>query len=432
MKLVVIGGVAAGLSAASRARRLDPSMEITVLERGQRIAYGACGLPYYLEGQVRSLDQLTLHTPQQFERHRRIHVRTGAEVAAIVHARREAVLAGGERIPYDRLVIATGARPAAAGIALRDRENVFTLHTGTDAERLAAFLRVRRPSSAVVVGAGYIGLETAGALRTHLKQVRILSRGQPLGRGGLAAETVRRLCELNGIGLETGVTVRDTALPGAELIVLCAGLEPNVALAREAGVETGGTGAIRVSDRMETNLGGVYAAGDCAETTHLVSGSPVWLPLGTTANKMGRVAGASAAGARERFPGICGTMIMRFCGVALAVTGLDGEAARQAGFEPVTVRVESLDKAAYFRGHKTTLELTGDRRNGRLLGAVVTGEDSATGGRINTVAAALTARMNVEDLEMLDLAYAPPYAPVWDPLLIAGRQLARAMRGGRD
>ena len=193
-------------------------------------------------------------------------------------------------------------------------------------------------------------------------------------------------------------------------------------LAADAGIEIGRTGAIRVTDRMETNFGGVFAAGDCAETTHLVTGASVYIPLGTTANKMGRVAGANAAGARERFPGVCGTAIVRVCGIGVAVTGLSCTHARREGFQPVSARITAREKAAYFRGRMATVELVADRSTERLIGATILGED-AVAGRINVVAAAITSRMRVREFAMLDLAYAPPFAPVWDPLLVCAQQL---------
>jgi NADPH-dependent 2,4-dienoyl-CoA reductase/sulfur reductase-like enzyme len=195
-------------------------------------------------------------------------------------------------------------------------------------------------------------------------------------------------------------------------------------MAAEAGIELGRTGAIRVGERMETNLPGVFAAGDCAEALHLVTGRPAWLPLGTTANKMGRVAGANAAGVRERFPGVAGTAIVRVCGLGIAMTGLSEREARQEGFDPASARIGARERPGYFGGRKTTVELVADRRTRRILGGLVVGEDGVAG-RINVVASAVTSGMRIGDFEQLDLAYAPPFAPVWDPLLIAAQQLSK-------
>jgi len=433
MRLVVIGGVAAGLSAAARARRLDPSLEIVVLEKGAVISYGACGLPYLVEGRVRRPEELIVYTPEQFGRERNITVRTGAAVAAIAHPRREVVLAGGERVHYDRLVIATGARPSTGGIAGADQPHVFVLHTLDDALRLMRFLEKARPRRGVVVGAGYLGLEAADALRRRGLRVTILEAGvRVLHRDDpeLAAAVTTHMARFGvEVRFHTRVSAIETERVGdvpCNVVVLATGVAPNTDLAAEAGIERGRTGAIRVDERMETNLPGVYAAGDCAEVRHLVTGRPAFIPLGTTANKMGRVAGANAAGARERFGGVVGTAIVGIFGVGFAVTGLSAEQARREGFSPVTARIQARSRPGYFQGRPTTVELVADRGTRRLLGGTVIGEDGAAG-RIDVIAAALHARMRAEDFEALDLAYAPPFAPVWDPLLIAAQQLVKAL-----
>jgi NADPH-dependent 2,4-dienoyl-CoA reductase/sulfur reductase-like enzyme len=432
MRLVVIGGVAAGLSAAARARRLDASLDILVLEKGDAISYSACGLPFFVEGRVRSRGELIVYTPEHFRRERNIDVRTGAEVHAIHHSSRQVALAGGERIHYDRLVIATGARPDRR-FAGADQPHVFTLHTLADAERLLQFLRERKPRRAVVIGAGYIGLEAADALRTHGLSVTLIEGSDFVLNRPCADLTnaVRGHLEQFRIELRLGVTVREiepASVNGVpcDLVVLSAGLMPNVEIAAGAGVDLGRTGAIRVTDRMETNLTGVFAAGDCAETTHLVTGAPVSIPLGTTANKTGRVAGANAAGRRERFPGVAGTSIVRVCGLAIAMTGLSPAEAKKEGFDPVSASIEARERPKYFWGRQTTVRLVADRGTGRLLGGMVLGEAGAAG-RINVLATALAARMRLDDFEQLDLAYAPPYASVWDPLLICAQQLRRQM-----
>jgi NADPH-dependent 2,4-dienoyl-CoA reductase/sulfur reductase-like enzyme len=418
MRLVVIGGVAAGLSAAARAKRLDSSLEVVVLEKGEQISYGACGLPYLIEGQVRDWRQLVGFTPGEFLRAKNVSVRTGAEAAAISHARREVTLAPGEKLHYDKLVIATGARA-------RCPQECVPLHTLADGVRLWEHLRRTKPGRAVVLGAGYIGLELAGALRARGWGVTLVGRSEHLlGRGDVElTATLRRLLERHGVRLLLGY---EGPAPEAELTVHTMGLQPNVTLAENAGVELGRTGAIRVSERMETNLAGVYAAGDCAETQHRVTGAPAWIPLGTTANKMGRVAGANVAGRRERFGGVVGTSIVRVCGLGVALTGLSQAQAREAGFGPAAVRIQGRDRASYFRGRPVTVELVADRGTGRLLGGSVLGEYGVEG-RINVVATALQARMSVEDFVGLDLAYAPPYAPVMDALLVAAQQLMKEL-----
>jgi len=425
--LLVVGGVAAGLSAAARARRLDPRLEITVLEKGPVISYGACGLPYLVEGRVRDPRQLIVYTPEYFRQERRIDVRTGAHVVAVSHPRREVQLASGERLRYDRLVLATGARCDTSGVAGAEQPHVFTLHTLGDAERMRAFLRDRRPKTAAVVGAGYIGVEAADALRRHGLRVTLLERGSNVLLRDDPAFTaaVRKQLEDHGVELRCGAAVDSVDALAADMVVLSIGFRPNVELAAQAGAEIGRTGAVGTDDRMETSVRGIFAAGDCAEVRHLVTGRPTWIPLGTTANKTGRVAGANAAGgAPERFPGVVGTSIVGIFGRAFATTGLSQSEARREGFSPVAARIDAPSRPRYYNGSTTTVELVADRQTARLLGGSVIGDDGAAG-RIDVIAAALQARMRLDDFESLDLAYSPPFSPVWDPLLIAAQQLRK-------
>ena len=433
MRVIVIGGEAAGMSAAARARRLDPELDIIVLEKGAVVSYAACGLPYFVEGRVRHLDDLIARPVSHFREKLRIDVRLNAEAAEISPVRRELLLASGERLCFDKLVVATGARPDLRGIEGLPRPNTFTLHTRDDAARLKELLGAGAVRRAAVVGAGYIGLEMADVLRSRGLRVTLHeSSGAVLGResGALPRLLAAHLARF-GVEFRSGEPVR--SLDGLsqngqapDLIVLAAGFRPNVELAAAAGIETGPSGAIRVNERMETALDGVYAAGDCAETVHLVTGKPAHIPLGTTANKMGRVAGANAAGRRERFRGVVGTSILRVCGLGVGVTGLSLEQARREGFDAVSAAVEDRDRPSYFFGTPVTVELVADRRSGRLLGGAVAGE-AGTAGRINVIAAALHARLDADQFEHLDLAYAPPYANVWDPLLIAAQQLKRQL-----
>jgi len=423
MRLLVIGGVAAGLSAAARARRLDPSLEITVLEKGATISYGACGLPFYLEGRVRRASDLVVYTPEYFRKERNILVRTDARVDTISHARREVILGGGERVRYDRLVIATGARPHTLELT---GAPVFTLHTLEDAERLQAFLRTRQPKRALVAGAGYIGLEVAEALRRNGLGVTVVEESAHVLRRGDGELTNAVRARLEQFRVELQLNTRATDARGYDLAVQAAGVRPNVELATEAGVETGRTGAIRVDEHMETNLTGVYAAGDCAEAPHLVTGRPAYIPLGTTANKMGRIAGANAAGRRERFSGVVGTAIVNVFGLGVAITGLSMEQAGREAFAPVSARITAPGRAGYFDGRPLTVELVADRGSRRLLGGCVWGEDGVEG-RINVIATALHSRLRIEELEQLDLAYAPPFATAWDPVLIAAQRLLKLL-----
>lgn len=424
MRLVVVGGVAAGMSAASRARRADQGLEIIVLEKGERVSYAACGLPYLIEGQVKSVSDLEVHRPEYFERQRDIRVRTGAEVISVRHGSREVVLKSGERVHYDKLIWAAGARPAVK----YSGGKVYTLHTDVDGERLQQTLAAHRPRTAAVVGGGYIGLEMATALRARGLKVELFStRTDLLNREDpwLTALLKEKL-EQSGVAVHLNTSVDDPSSLPFDIVLAATGLKPNVEALAEAGAETGRSGALRVTDRQETSLGGVWAAGDCCESRHLVTGNDVWIPLGTTANKTGRVAGANAAGLRERFEGVAGTSIVRAAGLSIAVTGLSSAQGRREGLRPIATEITSKNRPGYFWPRRLWVQLVADSMTGRLIGGAVVGEEDASG-RINVLATALQARMKVSSLEQLDLAYAPPYANVTDPLLTAARQLSKLL-----
>ncbi|MCZ2153664.1 MAG: FAD-dependent oxidoreductase [Bryobacterales bacterium] len=428
MHLVVIGGVAAGMSAASRARRLDRDAQITVLERSSVVSYGACGLPYWISGVVDDAEELIVHPPEFFERERGIRVRTNTRVAEVAPARRRVLLEGGEELLYDRLVIATGARPVALPVPGAELPHCFRFHTWDDAHRLDAFLREQRPASAAIVGAGFVGLEMAEALLARGLRVTLFDQASHfLGwRDEWLSERIQNLLRTAGVELRLGRAVREIGskevdgVP-ADVVILSPGIAPNTELASAAGITLGRRGAIVVNEFLETNISGIFAAGDCAETFHLLLNAPSWIALGTTANKMGRVAGANAIGRKERFPGVVGTSILRVCGLAVGVTGLSELSAREAGFRPVTAAVEARNRPSYFGGKQVSVKLVVDSASGRLLGGAVTGEEGVEG-RVNVLATAITAGLRAEEFQFADLCYSPPYATVWDPLLIAAQQ----------
>ncbi|MFQ5664218.1 MAG: FAD-dependent oxidoreductase [Terriglobia bacterium] len=436
-RLVVIGGVAAGMSAASRARRVNPKLEVIVLEKGDYVSYGACGLTYLVSGVVARPRDLMVYSPEFFRTQRGIDVRTGQEVIEIAPGKKQLEVRRGREaysLKYDKLVITTGGAPAET-IPGADRPGVFTCNDLAGALALREFLAARRPRRGVVIGGGYIGLEVAEALRAHNLEVTLLERSPTLlddvepHIGDCVAECLAR----HGVRLELNATVNaiDRGLDGAlsvlhgvrsvipaDGVVLATGLQPRAELAARAGVQLGASGAIRTDDRQQTNLPSVYAAGDCVETFHLVAGGPTYIPLGTTANKQGRVAGENAAGGHAVFPGVVGTLVTKVFELEVAKTGLSVAAARAAGFVPEVVSIESRSRAKYLAGKPLRVVLIVDRESGRLLGAQLAGEEGAAR-RIDVVAIALTARMRLADFVHLDLGYAPPYGPVYDPLLIA-------------
>lgn len=450
-RIVVIGGVAAGMSAASQARRRDPRSEVVVLERGPYVSYGACGMPYNLLDPARRMDDLVVLSPERLRSERGIDVRTRHEALSIDPARRVVAARDLEadrryELPYDALVIATGAEAVRPPLPGLDLPGVFLLRELTDGAAMKRFLAERAPARAVIVGAGYIGMEMAEALRGRGLAVTVLEKVDQILPGFVApvVEAVQAELARNEVRVETGVAVRGVVLADgalrvetdrgahpADLVLVSVGVRPRVALARAAGVALGPTGAIAVDDGMRTSVPGVFAAGDCAEARHLVTGLPAYVPLGTTANKQGKVAGANAAGADERFGGIVGSAAFKVFELEVGRTGLGPAEAARAGLDAVAAASTHRTRGHGYPGSRSlTTVLLVERGSGRLLGAQQVGGEGVAG-RIGVLATALTARMTVDQLEQLDLAYAPPLAPVYDPILIAANVAAKALaRGG--
>jgi NADPH-dependent 2,4-dienoyl-CoA reductase/sulfur reductase-like enzyme len=443
-EILIIGGVAAGLSAASRARRLAPSAHITVLEKGPVAGYGACGLPYFLSRRIASLDRLLAHPPEFFRKQRNIDLRVNHEALVIEPGRRRVLVRSEGQaeqwLGYDRLVVATGARSYWAPAALR---NVFAANTWAQVEALDRALTGENLRRVTVVGGGYIGLEVAEALRLRGLEVTLIDRRGTLLHGldeGLAAG-LPELVRGAGITLHQGVNVEGLeGEPGgrvlgvrtangviaADAVINCAGLRPEVALAQAAGVTLGRFGGVAVDDRQQTNLPGIFAAGDCAETRDRVTGRAIWVPLGAAANKQGRVAGQNAAGGvAARFAGVLGTLAVPLFGEEWGRTGLSLEQARAAGFDAAAETVAGQSEAAYLTPRPITVTLIHQPSTGRLLGCHLRGGPGTVAGRLGVAAVALAAGMTLAELEQQDLPYAPGLAPLYDPLLIAAHNAAR-------
>ncbi|MGH9118012.1 MAG: FAD-dependent oxidoreductase [Acidimicrobiales bacterium] len=445
-RLVVIGGDAAGMSAASQARRLDPKLEIVAIERGRHTSYSVCGIPYVVGGVVDDLETLVVRTPQEFQ-DLRIDVRTEHEVTAIdVDAGRvEVVDRAGDRslsLGFDELLVATGARPRRPDLPGIELPFVRGVQTLDDGAALLDMVAQSKCGDVVVVGGGYIGLEMAEAFVQRGARVVLVEASEQVmstldaDMAGLVADALRRF----GVDLRTGVEVEGfeegkvhTAageLP-ADVVVLGLGVQPNAELAGDAGIELGPTGAIAVDRRQRTRTEHVWAAGDCAGSFHLVSRRPVHIALGTVANRQGRVAGVNLGGGYATFGGVVGTAVTKICATEVARTGLNEREARAAGFEPVAVTIESTTRAGYFPGAKPiTVKLVAERGTGRLLGAQIVGEEGAAK-RIDVVAVAVTAGLTVSEMIDLDLSYAPPFSPVWDPVVVAARKAASAVAAPR-
>lgn len=445
-RLIVIGGDAAGMSAASNARRLRKDLDILVFERSPHTSYSACGIPYYVGGLVDSPDSMISRTPETFREKYAIDARIRHEVKEIdLQARRVQVWNrhSGElwREPYDHLLIATGALPSCPPFPGADAKGIYGLSTLQSGIRVRRAVDEDKPKKAVVVGGGYIGLEMAEALILRGIEVCLVQKGaQVMGTldpdmGALVSEALREVGvklylqeALQGFEVKEGrITAAVTGqrtLP-ADIVILGMGVRPNSALAKEAGIPLGVKDAIKVNERMHTEVEGVWAAGDCVESFHLVSRRPFYIALGTVANKQGRVTGINLGGGYATFPGVVGTAVSKICQYEVARTGLLERDIQTLGLEYVTATIKSKTRAGYYPGAgKITVKLLAEKGSGRLLGGQIVGLEGAAK-RIDVIATALHARFTVEDLIHLDLSYAPPYSPVWDPVQIAARQVVK-------
>ncbi len=448
-RIVVIGADAAGMSAASQALRIaGDAVQIVAFERGAHTSYSACGIPYWVAGDIDEPERLIARSP---DAHRRngidLRMRTAVEEIDLQAGQVAAHdLAAGRsyRESFDSLVIATGAVPVRPPLPGVDAAGVFGVQTLDDGAALLADLDRAQPRRAVVVGGGYIGVEMAEALVRRGVAVTVVDQAaQPMTTlDPDMGAAVHQAMEGIGIdvhtdtavaGFETGsdrrirsVVTADGSIP-ADVVVLGLGVRPNTALARNAGLPLGDQGGLRTNVQMQVlGYDRVWAGGDCVEVLNLVSGQYQHVPLGTHANKHGRVIGHNLAGSYATFPGVVGTAVSKVC--HLARTGLRERDARRAGFAYVTVTVRSTTKAGYFPGtQRMNVKMTAERCTGRLLGVQIVGQEGSAK-RIDTAATALWNRMTVEEMTALDLAYAPPFAPVWDPILVAARQAAGAVR----
>jgi len=439
-QLLVIGGVAAGLAAAMQARRSAPDLRITVLEKTADISYGACGLPYVVSGLIPALERLVIHTPEYFREQHDIDVQLRTEALEILPARSVVrVSANGERreMGFDSLVLATGAAAICPPLAGRDLAGVFVLRQLHDGRRLLRFIEQTRPRAAVIVGAGYIGLEMAEAFRMRGLETTLVESSDRMMSTLDGPLRDRIVDELRGRGVEVVLGERVSAFEGrgeqvtrvisesgrtfeAQVVVIGVGVRPAVAVAKDSGLEIGESGAIATDANQRTSAANVFAAGDCSETLHRVSGRRVWMPLAQPAVRQGWVAGANAAGAtpEARFAGVVGTNAVKVFDLEVARTGLSLEEARDAGFDASTIEDESSTRAGYYPGGAKILTRVVYDKSGRLLGAQMVGREGVAQ-RIDVYAAALHANLKIEELNQLDLAYAPPFAPTIDPILRA-------------
>ena len=444
-RIVIIGGDASGMSAASKVRREQPERDILVLERTAFTSYSACGMPYFLGGMFDDFEQLVARSPKTFREKYNIDVRTRHEVTGIDPVNQRVSIRTGQDTEiseaYDQLLIATGARPACPEVPNASAAGIFGLSTLASGLRVHEFMATNKPGAAVVVGGGYIGLEMAEALiRQGLKVSLVQRSSEVMGTldpdmGKLVSQALRDIGvtlyleeQLEAFeekdGFVTAVVTSLRTLP-ADLVILGMGVHPNAELAAEAGIPLGAKGAIKVDNRMRTATENIWAAGDCVATVQRLTGQPVYIALGTIANKQGVVAGTNLSGGEALFPGVVGTAVSKICAVEVARTGLQEKELRDLDISYATATIKTKTRAGYYPGAgRITVKMLGEKTSGRLLGAQIVGMEGAAK-RIDIVATALTAGMTVMDLIDLDLSYAPPFSPVWDPIQTAARQLVK-------
>jgi NADPH-dependent 2,4-dienoyl-CoA reductase/sulfur reductase-like enzyme/rhodanese-related sulfurtransferase len=451
MKIVIIGGVAGGASAAAKARRTNEAAEITVFEKGPFVSFANCGLPYYVGETISNRQELLLQSPEKFWKRFRVLVKVRHEVLTIARQQKQVEvknLQTGEIFPqpYDKLILAPGAGAIVPDLPGIRSTNIFTVKTVPDSDAIRSFLDHHQAKKALVIGGGFIGLETAEALVNRGLEVTVVELAQqilPTLDPDMAALVAEHLMN-QGVNVITGDGIK--AFHGKEnlageaelgsgrrlpmdLAILSIGVRPELKLAREAGLEIGEAGGIAVNDHQQTSDPDIFAAGDAVETRHLVTGRRARIALAGPANKQGRVAGANAAGGDLRFPGALGTAIVESLGIVAAKTGLSENEARAQGIDYFVSVTHPLDHAEYYPGAETLhIKITAEKKTGKLLGAQIIGEQGVDK-RIDVLATALTAGLGVQDLEHLDLAYAPQFNSAKGPIVMAGFVAANALRG---
>lgn len=456
MKIVVVGGVAAGLKAAAKARRNDPAAEITVVEKGKLISYGACGLPYYVAGEVQDINQL-MTTPAGavrnqafFKNVKDITVLTETLATGIDRAARQVTvkdLASGEerKLPYDKLVLATGAVPVKPPLPGIELENIYQLWHPDDAKAVRAGLERGKFANAVIIGAGLVGLEMAEALKQWEVNVTLIEMKEQVfpafldeevagsvakyaREHGLTILTAERVERFDGDGAVREVVTDRRTIP-ADLVILAIGVRPNVELAKSAGLAIGPSGAIAVDETLRTSDPDIFAGGDCAENTNIISGEKIFTPMGSTANKHGRVIGDNLTGGSVKFRGALGTVVVKVMDMNVGKTGLTERDAKRLGIEYVTAMVGGHDRPHYMPGAKLiTVKLVVEAATGRLLGAQAFGEGEVAK-RIDIVATAITLGGTANDLFDIDLAYAPPYNSPIDNVAVAALAVLNKLAG---
>lgn len=444
-RIVVVGGVAGGASAAAKARRVDELAEIDVFERGPYISFANCGLPYYIAGEITDRAKLLIMTPQKFWERSRVRAHINHDVISINRVAKTITVQGPDGrtrdVAYDKLILSQGAKPIVPPIAGAELPHIFTLRDIPDMDRIVNYIDQSKPRSAVVIGGGFIGLEMAEAFHRRGMAVTIVERTPhilPLLDRDMAIHLQNEVRSDKFVFktgseatrfTEQGVEFSDGAKISADLVLMSVGVKAEVELARAAGLQIGETGGVKTNARLETSDPNIYAVGDAAEITHRITGARARIALAGPANRQGRIAGANAAGAHLIYPGALGTAIVRVLDLAVGFTGMNSAQASKAGFSFFTSMTRDLSHAHYYPGATPVLiKIIAEESTGRLLGAQVIGEHGVDK-RIDVLATAITGRMTVFDLEDLDLAYSPPFSSANDPINIAGFVASHIARG---
>lgn len=444
-RIVVVGGVAGGASAAAKARRVDESADIQIFERGPYISFANCGLPYHIAGDIPDRSKLLIMTPETFWARSRVRAHVNHEVTRVRREEKVIECQGpdGRRIevPYDKLILSQGARPIVPPFEGVDNPNVFTLRDIPDMDRIVDFIGARSPRTAAVIGGGFIGLEMAEAFLHRGMRVTVVEKAAHIlptldSDMGAYFESQLRGDDFQfrcGVGAraftEKSVLLDDGTEVPAELILVSVGVRAEIELAKSAGLDIGKSGGVKANGRMESSDPDIYVVGDAAETTHAITGMRVRIPLAGPANRQGRIAGANAAGGRLIYPGALGTAIVRVLHQTAGATGLNSRQADAAGFTFFSSITRDYTHASYYPGAKPLLlKILAEEGTGRLLGAQAIGE-AGVDKRIDVLATAIAARMTVFDLENLDLAYSPPFGSANDPVNTSGFVASHIARG---
>ena len=441
MKIAIIGGVAAGTSAAAKARRNNKEAEIVIFERDKDISYAGCGLPYYISEVIEGRNKVIINEPESFSEKYGVEVKTKHEVLEIDSENKSLKYKSLKTnnlatYNYDKLIIATGASPIMPPIPGYELDNVVPLRTVSDADKIKRIIYEQTPQKAVIVGAGLIGLEMAESFKESGLEVGVIEKLPhvlPILDNDMSEIVEDHLREKNvDLNLNDGVSefkgsnqVEKVVTESgkeikADLVLLSIGVKPNIKLAKEAGIDIGETGAIAINEKMETSKKDIYAAGDCAESKDLITDNPVWVPLGSTANKQGRTAGENVTGGDARHKGILKTGITKIFDLTVSRTGLSASEARENGFEVEEVKIKGVDHAGYYPGlHELHLKGIFDKNTNKIIGAAVIGENGADK-RIDVLSTAIYSGLTANDLFQIDLAYAPPYSTPKDAAAVLG------------